>query len=281
MRMTSSFYPRYIRSAEGAMLSRRGVLAGMAVASALPASALAQQSADMGMTANHLKVLSAGSTLYGLRPAVAEFARTTGLAVDVTTDHGHNIHKAVLDGSADADIVLMPADWADEIVAAGRAAKDSLIDIGAVRIGAAIRDGAPRPDVASMAALRQALVAADAVLLTRAPTGEHLLKVIDRLGLRGAVEAKLQRFDTATLLNKHLAENASPGTLGFGPATEILVWRGKGVAYVGAIPAEAQVVLPYKAAMLTRSAASAVALRLLGYLATADARAHFRASGVE
>jgi len=263
------------------MLSRRGLLVGMTAASALPASTLAQQTADMGVPANHLKVLSAGSTLYGLRPASAEFMRTTGIAVDVATDHGHNIHKAVLDGSADADVVLVPADWADEIVAAGRAAKDSLIDIGAVRIGAAMRDGAPLPDVTSMAALRRALVAADTVLLTRAPTGDHLLKVIERLGLSAAVGAKLQRFDTATLLNTHLAEAASPATLGFGPATEILVWRGKGVAYAGAIPDEVQIVLHYKAAMLTRTAAVDSARALLTYLATPDARAHFRASGVE
>ena len=233
------------------------------------------------MTANHLKVLSAGSTLYGLRPAAEAFARETGLTVNVATDHGHNIHKAARDGSADADVVLVPADWADEIVAAGRAAKDSMVDIGAVRIGAAVRDGAPRPDVSTLAALRQALVAADAVLLTRAPTGEHLLKVIDQLGLRAAVAAKLQRFDTATLLNKHLAETASSATLGFGPTTEILAWRGKGVAYVGAIPDEVQIVLPYRAVMLAHTTAGAAARSLLAYLATPDARARFRASGVE
>jgi len=233
------------------------------------------------MTANHLKVLSAGSTLYGLRPAAAEFSRASGIAVDVATDHGHNIRKAVLDGSADADVVLIPADWAGGIVAAKRALEDSMIDVGAVRIGAAVRDGARRPDVSTMAALRHALATADAVLLTRAPTGEHLLKVIDQLGLSAAVAAKLHRFDTATLLNKHLAETASPATLGFAPATEVLVWRGQGVAYVGAIPDEVQIVLPYKAAMLTRTAAGAEARRLLAYLASPDAQAHFRASGVE
>jgi len=132
-----------------------------------------------------------------------------------------------------------------------------------------------------MATLRQALVAADAVLLTRAPTGDHLLEVIDQMGLSAVVAAKLQRFDTATLLNKYLAETASPMTLGFGPATEILVWRGKGVSYVGAVPDEIQIVLPYKAAMLTRAAASDHARALLAFLATGDARAHFHASGVE
>ena len=228
-----------------------------------------------------IKVLSAGSTLYGLKPAAADFARATGIGVTVETDHGHNIRKAVLDGASDADVVVVPTEWAAEIVAAGRADKTTLIDIGAVRIGAAIRTGAPRPDVASMAALRQALVSADAVLLTLAPTGDHLMKVIERLGIAADVVRKLKRFETATLLNKHLVETASPATLGFGPATEILAWRDRGVTYAGAVPDEIQIVLPYQAAMLTRTAATADARALLVYLAGPDARRHFRASGVE
>ena len=87
---------------------------------------------------------------------------------------------------------------------------------------------------------------ADAVLLTLAPTGDHLLAVIAGLGLTEAITGKLQRFDTATLLNRHLAEKAGAGTLGFGPSTEILAWRGKGVAWAGAIPDEVQVVLPIR-----------------------------------
>jgi molybdate transport system substrate-binding protein len=233
------------------------------------------------VAAKQIKVLSAGSTLYGLRPAAADFARSTGIGVTVVTDHGHTIRKAVLDGASDADIVLVPTEWATEIVAAGRADNTTLIDIGAVRIGAAVRNGAPRPDVASMATLRQALQSADAVLLTLAPTGDHLMKVIERLGLATDVARKLKRFDTATLLNRHLAGTASPATLGFGPATEILAWRDKGVTYVGAVPDEIQIVLPYQAAMLTRTAASADARALLAYLANPDARRHFRASGVE
>jgi molybdate transport system substrate-binding protein len=233
------------------------------------------------MAAKQIKVLSAGSTLYGLRPAAADFTRSTGIAVAVATDHGHNIRKAVLDGAADADLVLVPTEWVREIIAAGRADKTTIIDIGAVRIGAAVRSGAPRPDVASMAALRHALLSADVVLLTLAPTGDHLVKVIERLGLAAEVARKLKRFDTATQLNKHLAETESPAALGFGPATEILAWGDKGVTYAGAVPDEIQVVLPYQAAMLTHTAAGTDARALLAYLASPDARRHFRASGVE
>jgi molybdate transport system substrate-binding protein len=228
-----------------------------------------------------LKVLSAGSTLYGMRPCAEVFARETGIAVAVATDHGHNIHKAAMKGRADADLVLLPTNWIDEIVVAGLAAPDTVVAIGDVRIGAAVRADAPRPDVSTMAALRASLIAADSVLLTLAPTGDHLMAVISRMGLMDTVKGKLRRFDTSTLLNRHLVNTAGAGALGFGPATEIMAWRDKGVAWAGTIPDEIQIVLHYSAALLTRTHASEAARSLLAFVATTEGRRHFHDSGVE
>jgi molybdate transport system substrate-binding protein len=234
-----------------------------------------------GAGAKGLEVLSAGSALHGLRPASEMFARETGIAVQVATDHGHNIQRAAMRGEADADVVALPADMIAALAAAGLADRETTVAIGAVRIGAAVRADAPRPDVATMAALRRALLAADAVLLTLAPTGDHLTQVIAQLGLADAIAGKLARFETSTLLNRHLVESAGTGAIGFGPATEIHAWRDKGVAYAGAIPDEVQVVLPYAAAMLVRTQAREAARALLAFLATPAVRQHFRASGVE
>jgi molybdate transport system substrate-binding protein len=277
-----SAHPRLERRRVRPDMSRRVFLSGAVTgaAGAWAAAAGAQQSSTQAH-GRGLKVLSAGSALYGMRPCAELFTRNSGIAVEVATDHGHNIRKAALRGEADADVVLLPTNWVGEIVAAGLADQDTVVSIGAVRIGAAVRADAPRPDVTSMDALRRALAAADAVLLTLAPTGDHLLAVIARLGLAEAIKGKLQRFDTATLLNRHLAEKAGAGALGFGPSTEILAWRGKGVAWAGAIPDEVQVVLPYQAAMLKRTQAAEAARALLAFLATPEARRHFLASGVE
>ena len=227
-----------------------------------------------------LKVLAAGSALHGLRPAAAQFTRESGIAVAVATDHGHNIRKHALAGEAQADVIMVPTEWADEIVKAGRADKSTLLAIGAVRMGAAIKAGAPRPDIASMDALRRAFVGADSVLLTLAPTGDHLMKVIERLGITATVAPKLKRFDTATLLNRHIADNGTDKTLGFGPATEIIAWRGKGVDWGGPVPDEIQIVLPYAAVMLGGAQAEA-ARKFLTFLATEPARKHMTDSGVE
>jgi hypothetical protein len=138
--------------------------------------------------------------------------------------------------------------------------------------------------VSTVAGLRNALLAADAVLLTRAPTGDHLMQAIARLGLAEAIADQLRRFDTSTLLNRHLADRADTAALGFGPVTEIKSWHGKGVVYAGAILDEVQVVLSYGAAVLRRTQEREQAhalLALLAFLATSVAREQFLASGVE
>ena len=134
-----------------------------------------------------LKILSAGSTLYGLRGCAEMFGRERGIPVQVATDHGHHIHQAALRGEADADVVLLPADMIAALAAAGVADDGAKVAIGSVRIGAAVHADAPVPDVSTVAALRNALLAADAVLLTRAPTGDPLMQAIARVGVAEAI----------------------------------------------------------------------------------------------
>ena len=264
-------------------VSRRGFLASAAAAGAagaFPASGSAQQGPGSGTAARSLKVLSAGSALYGMRPCAEAFTRRTSIAVAVATDHGHNIRKAALEGRADADVVLVPTSGPRR--SSPRATPSARPWSRSARCGSAPpcararRARTYRPWTPAPLARRRRFRAAHA-----GPTGDHLLKVIERIGLADTVKGKLKRFDTATLLNKHLAETAGPGALGFGPATEIMVWRGKGVTWAGAVPDEIQIVLPYSGAMLTRTQAKEDARALLAFIATPEARKHFLDSGVE
>ncbi len=222
-----------------------------------------------------LRILSAGSTLHGLNACAELAARALGTDLVIATDHGHNILDAAKRGAANADVVLLPADMVDEL--AGKNLVRDPVALGAVGIGGVVRAGVHAPDISSMVALRVALVAADAVLLTRAPTGDNLLEVIARLGLRDEIGAKLLRFDTASKLNVHLAARKDRA-LGFSPETEIRA--GEGVAWIGEVPAEIQIALPYAAAMVAGTAAPEAARRFLDFLRTPAAREAFARSGV-
>lgn len=217
-----------------------------------------------------LRVLAAGSMLHGARECAAALGD-----IAVTTDHGHNIRNAVIRGVAEADVVLIPADMMAQLQSAGFVPNP--VALGTVGIGGVVRLGSAAPKIDSMPDLRGAIVAADAVLLTRAPTGEHLLNVIATLGLADTVAPKLLRFDTSTALNVHLAAR-NDNALGFGPETEIRA--GKGVKWIGDVPAEIQIALPYAAAVLTNTKAPDAADAFMQFLATDTAREIFRCSGV-
>jgi molybdate transport system substrate-binding protein len=222
-----------------------------------------------------LHVLSAGSTLHGLKAVAPLAMQTIGSSIEIDTDHGHDIRDAALRGRIDADVVLLPADMIATL-AAQNLARDP-VALGSVGIGGVVRAGARPPAIDTMAALRNALIAADAVMLTRAPTGDHLIHVIDEIGLHHVVGAKLMRFETATRLNAAIADRLDD-TLGFAPETEIRA--SAGVTYVGGVPHDIQVALPYAAARLTQSARRDLVAAFLDFLGTPRAHDAFVASGV-
>jgi molybdate transport system substrate-binding protein len=222
-----------------------------------------------------LVVWTAGSTLPGLRAAVA----AAGLAgIDIRTNHGHLIEQDCLQDRLDGDIVMLPNAMIAKLEAAGKIGAERL-PLGIVPIGAALRTGLAVPDVSTLDAMKEAIASADRIALTLAPSGDHLMGVFDRLGILPQVEAKLVRFDTSTMVNEHMAASDDP-VLGFGPATEIIAWRNRGIAYAGPLHETIQMALPYSAAVLAQARNQAAAVRLLEHLDMADARASFRDSGV-
>ncbi|MGZ5866801.1 MAG: substrate-binding domain-containing protein [Xanthobacteraceae bacterium] len=221
-----------------------------------------------------LRILSAGSTLHGLKACVTLAQQAVGM-IALTTDHGHNIRDLVTRGEAQADVVVLPTEMIAPLVA--KMLVGGSVTLGSVGISGVIRAGAPRPAIGTMADLCAAFIAVDAVLLTRAPTGDHLLNVIEQFGLRDVVAPKVLRFDTATKLNLDLARRHD-NALGFAPETEIRA--GQGVEFVGDIPSEIQVALPYSAAVLTGAASSDAARAFLKFLTTPPASTAFTASGV-
>ena len=222
-----------------------------------------------------IKILSAGSMLHAMRECAALASPMSAGTIEIATDHGHNIHDALTRGTADADIVLVPADMATALEVAGLVR--TAVALGTVGIGGVVRAGSNAPKIGTMPELRKALSDADAVLLTRAPTGNHLMTVITQFGLGDIVAPKLSRFETSTALNIHLAARNNDA-LGFGPETEIRA--GKGVAWIGDVPAEIQIALPYAAVVLTNTKAPDIADAFMRFLATDAARDIFRRSGV-
>lgn len=223
-----------------------------------------------------LIVWTAGSTLPGLRAAIA----AAGMAsIDIRTNHGHLIEQECLEGRLDGDIVMLPDAMIDGLEAAAKVGDSGRLPLGIVPIGAALHARPTTPDVSTLDAMKKAITTADRIALTLAPSGDHLMAAFQRLGLLPLVETKLVRFDTSTMVNEHIAAN-DDYVLGFGPASEIIAWQNRGIAYAGPLHDTIQMALPYSAAILLNAQSHEAAATLLKYLDTAEARALFRDSGV-
>lgn len=229
--------------------------------------------------AGEISVLTAGAARDGVSACAEAFERAEGIGVAWRTTHGHDIRDRLLAGTEAADIAVLPAEMIAELARAGVALETPRAALGRVPIGAAVRHGAPLPDVATLESLRTAILAAPAIAITTAPSGRHMEGVFARLGLAEAVAGRLVRRETGAAVNAYLASEGADGAIGFGVTSEILSARGR-VAYAGPLPEAVQMVVAYEAALLARAAGSEPARAFLASLESAEARRAFAASGL-
>lgn len=105
-------------------------------------------------------------------------------------------------------------------------------------------------------------------------------RLLDRLGLAQAIEAKAVRFPDGDGVLRRIAAG-SGREIAFAAATEIALFRERGVRSAGPLPDGLQNRTTYTAAQLRGGQRSADAERLLAFLGTAASRAAMAAAGVE
>ena len=234
--------------------------------------------------AAEIRVLSAGAVEPGLRPALAAFERDSGHTVRLSFASAPQIRERVSAGPGAGggfDLVIAPPAVLDALVAAAKIDADASkrVPIGRVGIGVAVRPGAPIPDVSNTEALKRALLDADSVVFNRASTGLYFETLVQRLGVDAQIAAKTTRPPDGAAVMEHLLRG-SGREIGFGAITEILLFRDKGLQFVGPLPAEAQNYTAYWAAPATVSSEPGAVDALLKSLAGTAAQARFVAAGI-
>lgn len=231
--------------------------------------------------ATTLKAFTAGATKEGLAACAILFEVETGIRIEFDTTHGHLIEEQVVAGEVDDDIVLLPTAMIDTLADRGLVTRKDRVALGTIKIGAAVRDGVALQDVSTMAAFETALLGAKSVVITEAPSGRHLDRVFEQMGLANRLADRITRYEMGYMVNDHLIASATEGEIAFGVATEISFYRDRGVTYAGPLPDDIQMALDYEAVLLTRSNKTDAVRQLFEFLKTVEARTAFAATGVE
>jgi molybdate transport system substrate-binding protein len=229
--------------------------------------------------AAEIKVLSAGAVEPGLIKLADEFKREHGADLKIQVGTAPQLTRRLAGGEV-ADVLIAPPGVLEEQVKNGKVTPDGRIVVGRVGAGVIVRSGAAAPNIASVDALKQALLSADSVVYNTASTGIYLEKLFEKIGIAEQIKAKTTRYPNGEAVMEHVI-NGKGNEIGFGAITEIRTFEPKGLKLVGPLPAEVQNYTTYSAGIMTAAPSPAAARDFVRYLSTAGAKATFAATGVE
>jgi molybdate transport system substrate-binding protein len=230
------------------------------------------------VAAAQVTVLSAGAVEPGLRAATAAFQKATGQSVTVTFATAPQVRTRLTAGES-FDVVIAPPNVLDEFVKAGRLGTDR-VALGRVGIGVVVRPGAPVPDISSADALRKSVLDAESLVFNRASTGLYVENLLKKMAIYDQVTAKTTRYADGASVLEHLLKG-SGREVGFGAITEILLYRDKGLRFVGPLPAAVQNYTAYGAGWMASASNPAGAAAFVKFLGSQSGRDLFVAAGIE
>jgi molybdate transport system substrate-binding protein len=229
-------------------------------------------------TAVEIMVLSAGAVEPGLRPASVAFEKRTGHAVKIAFAPAPQIRTRIAGGEM-WDVVIAPPAVLDEFAKTGKV-ENERVALGRVGMGAAVRAGAPVPDISSVEALKRSVLAAESLVFTRGSSGVYFEALLKKMGLYQQVEGKITRYEDGESAMGHVLKGRGK-EVSFGQLTEIRLYVDKGLLLVGPLPAEVQNYTSYAGAPMTARPNAEVARAFVRHLGSPDGRAGFAAAGIE
>jgi molybdate transport system substrate-binding protein len=220
-----------------------------------------------------LNILSGGAAQGLVGSLGAKFKAATGL--DIAGEFGAVGAMAdKLRQGIPTDIVILTAAIVARLAEENRVVASSVADVGLVETALAVRSRDPKVHVTDAATLREALLAADAILVpdTKASTaGIHVAKVLAQLGISDQVASRLKIYPNGATAMRHLAASDFAHPIGCTQSTEII--STEGVMLSGSLPRGCELATMYTAAVTTNAAHAGEAQTLIGLLTGAEQQA--------
>ncbi|AWN49378.1 hypothetical protein DK419_26020 [Methylobacterium terrae] len=227
-----------------------------------------------------LTVMISGGFALAYRAVLPDFERATGLTVrtlsGASQGQGPRTIRHQLAHGARVDVVILSNEGLHELTQDGRIAEGSAVELATAPLAAAVRTGAPRPPIDTVASLARTLAQARHVVMPGSTSGLFIRdSVFPRLGLAGAVRVTMlpRGTDSAAALA------AGEADLALGPVSELV--DVPGIDVVGPLPDEVQLVQTFTAAIVAGSGAVEPARALIAHLVSAEAAAAIRRTGME
>jgi molybdate transport system substrate-binding protein len=231
---------------------------------------------DRAAGAVEIKLVASNAVKEAYTQLLPAFEKSTGNKVSVSWGGTGDISKRIADGEP-ADIVIITDVGIEGLVKQGKLNAAGRVSVAKSPTGAAVRAGAPKPDLSSVDALKKTLVAAKAIVVTPGPSSPFLHQLFDRLGIGAEMKAKEVHPASGEILSQPVIDGKAD--IVFSLASELI--NVKGVEYVRHLPPGAEIVLNYVAAFHTAAPQPEAAKALVKFLTTPEAVKVLKQTGLE
>jgi molybdate transport system substrate-binding protein len=176
-----------------------------------------------------------------------------------------------------ADVVIMVGYALDDLIKQGKVMPDSRVELADSRIGMVVRDGAPKPDIGSTAALRETLLHARSIAYSDSASGVYIEReLFKRLGIEEQVQGKTKMIPKIPVASVVASGDYE---VGFQQVSELL--PVKGATYVGKIPESLQSITRFAAGIPVGADHPKEAKALLDYLASPEVQPVVKSTGLD
>lgn len=165
-----------------------------------------------------------------------EFERSTGHKLTIKYAPSAPLLNQIAAGEP-FDLILIFPNLVDSLIGQGKVAAGTRVDIARVGLGLAIKKGAPKPDIGSSDALKNMLLKAQSIAYAaQGPSGIHLIRVLERLGIAAEIKPKLRPMEGGSLVAGPVAR----GEAEIGIVSVSFILAEPGVELAGILPGELQ-----------------------------------------
>ena len=229
-------------------------------------------------TAAEIKMISAMALHATWLELMPQYERSTGDKVTIVWSPGLEVAKHVEAGEK-ADIVVLSAAGVDDLIKKGFLADGSRVPLVNSLVGIAIRPGAPKPDLSTVASFRQSLLDAKSIAMSAGTSSLYLRKLFQNIGIAKEVDAKLYRAANGRAENVSNVLRRGDADLGFQQVSELI--DEKGIVLIGPIPSEVQEVTVWSAGLYRDAPQPERAKALIRFIKSPEAARILKKHGLD
>lgn len=179
-----------------------------------------------------------------------------------------------------ADVVIMDGGAADALIKRGLARPGSKIDLSRSLIGMVVREGAAKPDIGTVDALRNTLLAAKSIAYSDSGSGTYLSTTLfPKLGIADQIKDKSRKV-RGPPSGEPVAAVVARGEseIGFQQVAELI--HVPGISFVGTLPSAVQPEIFFSGAITKDAKEPEAATALLRFLTRPESEAVIKKAGL-